>query len=194
MTRSPFTPTRDHPHRWCKPLHRTINAAGGIIIIAGMIANPLVEAMLVIFSVIVGIAVSTGLAGRGGTPGNRIAYQASGTPHNHTPDAPDAPAKDTGSDYRPPGVPVDPRWARIASATDMFIATVGVFGLIAIGAEGTDAYKQTQGIPPLLGWLMIGAGGFAAFRVYAHWRATRPRPPRRARAWLHRRATALNPS
>lgn len=172
--RKPFRPTRRCPHRMCVPLHRWIMGAGTVILIASFVVNPIAEAVILIFSVIVGAAIMS--SKWGGDVDGRVAHETAGA---------------GGSAHTE--VSVDMRWARIAVAMDTIMSLGAVFVLVAVGLAGTAAFKQDNTLPPDLGWSMIVSAVFYTFDYYAHWRATRPRPKRRVRVWLGNLIPALAP-
>jgi hypothetical protein len=171
-TRKPFVPSRQCPHRWCRPAHRWIGWVGLVLIVATFIENPIMEAVCFVFSMIVATALLTSRMGTG-THG-RVAHQTAGA--------------DGSAETE---VVVDHRWATIAAACDVVICAASVLELATIGSLGSGAYQQSHGIPPFLGWALIFAAAAITFVFYAHWRATRPRPKRRVRVWIRARIPML---
>lgn len=171
--RKPFVPSRNCPHRWCRPAHRFIGAVGTVVMIAAFVENPIMEAVILVFAMIVATALMTSRMGFG-THG-RVAHQTAGAGGNpgHT------------------EITVDRRWATAAVTGDVFLCFGALFDLVSIGSMGSSAYKQSNGIPPYLGYALIFGAGLMTFIFYAHWRATRPRPKRRVRVWIKARIPAL---
>lgn len=171
--RKPFVPSRTCPHRWCRPAHRWIGCIGTVVTIAAFVENPIMEAVILIFAVIMATALMTSHMGTG--MHGRVAHQAAG---------------DGGNTSRTE-ITVDRRWAWVAAACDMFLCVGGTFDLFTIGSLGSKAYQQSHGVPPTLGYALIFGGAFMSLTFYAHWRATRPRPRRRVRVWIRARIPAL---
>jgi len=158
---SGFRPSRSCPHRWCRFLHRSTYMLGLILVLASLVQNPLLLALMVFFSFLLAMAVTTSRMGIG-TQG-RVAHESAGA----------GGSADTE-------VSVDHRWAAIAVGYDIYLAFLVVSGLISLGMMGSSAFKPDhQGIPPGIGWVLIFTSGSFVFGQYAHWRATRPRPRRR---------------
>lgn len=171
--RKPFVPSRDCPHRWCRFTHRWIAGIGTVLTIAAFVENPIMEAVIIIFAMIIATAFMTSRMGAGSQ--GRVAHQTAGA----------------GGATNRTEITVDKRWANVAAGCDVFLSLGGTFDLITIGSLGSGAYKQTHGIPPYLGYALIFGAAFMTLTFYAHWRATRPRPKRRVRVWINARIPAL---
>ena len=171
--RKRFVPTRECPHRWCRFTHRWYRSMGTVVVIAMFVANPIAEAVVFMFGLCVAAALMTSRFGPGIQ--GRVAHQTAGA----------------GGSTSRTEVAVDHRWARVAAGCDVIFCAATVVDLAAIGVIRSRAYQQSHGIPPTLGWAMIGGAAIVLFTSYAHWRATRPRPPRRVRVWIRARVPAL---
>jgi hypothetical protein len=181
---SPGRPSRACPHRFCRPLHSTFLTLTGLGLLA-MLAGPILFSLSMILLTICLVWLIAILL-RGGNDsvhGNTSTHAA--------PLAPAGKILAASNDHGPLAhwYGIRTGWARAAAAMDaLFVLMSIIFVVGSVEKIGRFTEEPEGGFDwsPVVA-ILVGIG-LAAFRVYAHYKATAPTRPAAEWSWWGRLA------
>lgn len=150
----PYTPTKACPHRWCRPAHRVLGAAG-LLIMAGLLYKQTALGALILVMCVLSVAL-----------------YATATKRS---------MGDTMLEDLTPVTPLTVRqgWATTAVVID-WVLVIGVpSSILSVATQPSNRTSLPMTSAGGLVVFVVGCVAFTVFHRLAHWLATRPAKRRR---------------
>lgn len=184
MGKKPYSPTRQCPHRWCKPLH-LVPLPFCLAVFTFQLWNNWIFLVTFAFGIPLAIWLPKIVHFKKQPRGRPVTVKDVVQDLRESPSAMDLAMEDAryeGTGWRV--LEVRKWWARVAVGCDMiFVAVVGLSATSVFASPGeasASAADARLGASMFIGLAITAV--FFGFMMYAHKKATQPRKPKRA--WL----------